>query len=139
MLLADDGVVKVADFGLSRRLYHDEEYLKQQGAKLPIKWMAIESLADCILSSQSDVWSFGVVLWELFSLGRSPYPGMRHNEILRQLLNGYRMDKPEYANNEIGRLMSNCWKTEPKERPTFHQLEEAFGRHFESSVNLSII
>jgi hypothetical protein len=80
------------------------------------------------------VWSFGVVLWELFSLGRAPYPGMRHNEILRQLLSGYRMDKPEYANNEIGQLMSNCWKTEPKERPTFHQLEEALGRQFDSSV-----
>ena len=134
VLLADDGVVKVADFGLSRRLYHDEQYLKHQGAKLPIKWMAIESLADRIFSSQSDVWSFGVVLWELFSLGRSPYPGISHNQLLRQLLSGYWMEKPECSSHEINQIMNDCWKAEPKERPTFHQLEEALGRQLENSV-----
>ena len=93
------------------------------------------AIADRIFSSQSDVWSFGGVLWDLFSLGRSPYPGMRHSELLRQLINGYSMEKPEYANNEIGQLMTDCWKTESKERPTFLQLEETLSRQLNASVN----
>ena len=100
--------------------------MKQQGQKLPIKWMAIESLVDGIFSTPSDVWSFGVVLWELFSLDRSPYPGIASKELIRKLLNGYRMVTPAYANNAIGQLMAHCWKVEQKDRPTFSQLEEAF-------------
>ena len=109
--------------------------MKQQGQKSPIIWMAIESLVDGIFSTQSDVWSFGVVLWELFSLGRSPYyPGIASKELILQLLNGYRMVTPAYANNAIGQLMAHCWKVEQKDRPTFSQLEEALGCQLDASV-----
>ena len=97
--------------------------------------MAPESLTEMVFSSQSDVWSFGVVLWELFSLGKTPYPGMGLNELIRELLGGYRMDKPQFATNEIGRLMTDCWKADPNERPTFNQLQEALSSQLETSVS----
>jgi len=88
-----------------------------------------------VFSSQSDVWSFGIVLWELFSLGKVPYPRIAMNEeFIQRLQNGYRMSKPGYAPNEIGQLMANCWKTETDQRPTFHQLTETLGNQLESSV-----
>ena len=96
--------------------------------------MVPESLTEMVFSSQSDVWSFGVVVWELFSFGKVPYPGMNFKELMRGLLNGYRMEKPQFVTNEIVRLMTNCWKSEPNERPTFSYLQEALGNHLESSI-----
>ena len=94
--------------------------------------MAIESLTDWVFSSQSDVWSFGVVLWEIFSLAKVPYPGMPFNQLIPSLQNGYRMDKPELMPQDIGQLMANCWKRDPRQRPTFSQLVDAIGAKFES-------
>ena len=96
--------------------------------------MAPESITEMIFSSQSDVWSFGIVIWELFSLGKVPYPGFDFKQIVAELQNGYRMDKPEFATNEIGKLMADCWKTDPNERPTFHQLQEAFSNQLEIAI-----
>jgi serine/threonine protein kinase len=96
--------------------------------------MAIESLTDRNFSSQSDVWSFGVVLWELFSLGKVPYPGIPVDRLIHRLLDGYRMEKPELASHKIGQLMNDCWKVEPSERPTFNQLEAILSNHLEEPV-----
>ena len=96
--------------------------------------MAPESLTEMVFSSQSDVWSFGIVLWEIFSLGKVPYPGMNLKELIRELQDGYRMEKPQFASNEIGRLMTECWKALANERPTFNQLQEALGNHLEASM-----
>ena len=88
--------------------------------------MAIESLTDWVFSSQSDVWAFGVVLWEIFSLAKVPYAGLQFDDsFVHRLQNGYRMGKPEFAPDAIVQLMSDCWKTQPNQRPTFSQLEEA--------------
>ncbi|EFX82816.1 hypothetical protein DAPPUDRAFT_48631, partial [Daphnia pulex] len=125
VLLADDGIVKVADFGMAKKMYYEGNYERKEVGLMPVKWMAIESLTDCIFSSQSDVWSFGVVLWELFALGSVPYPGMdAGHQLIKEIQKGYRMEKPESAPNFFGEMMANCWKREPKERPTFGQLED---------------
>ena len=97
--------------------------------------MAVESLRDGVFSSKSDVWSFGVVLWEIFSLAKVPYAGLVvDDEFIRRLENGYRMAKPELAPNFIGRLMSDCWKSESHQRPTFSQLVESLGVYIEGFV-----
>lgn len=132
VLLADDGVVKVADFGMARKMYYDVNYEKKGQGLLPVKWMAIESLTDHIFSSQSDVWSYGVLLWELFSLGKLPYPGRNAKfELIKVLQNGYRMEKPDNAPNFFGQIMADCWKLEPNERPTFVQLQQMIGDYME--------
>ena len=88
--------------------------------------MAVESLTDWIFSSQSDVWSFGVVLWEIFSLAKMPYAGLQFNDsFINRLQNGYRMTEPELAPDHIGEWMADCWKTKSNERLTFSQLAEA--------------
>ncbi|XP_046647046.1 platelet-derived growth factor receptor alpha-like [Daphnia pulicaria] len=135
ILLADDGVAKVADFGMAKKMYYEEHNEKKGQGLMPVKWMAIESLVDRFFSSQSDVWSYGVLLWEIFSLGRVPYPGMDVGHILmKEIQKGYRMDKPELAPNFFGDMMADCWKSDPKERPTFSQTEQIICGHMESSV-----
>ena len=97
--------------------------------------MAIESLRDWVFSGKSDVWSFGVVLWEMFSLAKVPYTGLVvDDEFIRRLENGYRMEKPEFMPEDIGRLMTDCWKPEPHQRPTFTQLTESLGVYMETTV-----
>lgn len=102
ILLCDDNVVKVCDFGLARTMYNSNNYKKKGEAPLPFKWLALESLTDHVFSTYSDIWSYGIVLWELFSLAKVPYPGMNADENLyNKLRDGYRMEKPQYANLEM--------------------------------------
>ena len=114
ILLAADNVVKICDFGLAKDIYKTDNYRKKTDGPLPIKWMAVESLRDRVFSTQSDVWSFGIVLWEMFSLGKTPYPGIDPGATFyEKLLNGYRMEKPENCPMIIYRAMSECWAAEP--------------------------
>ncbi|XP_049302395.1 vascular endothelial growth factor receptor 1 isoform X2 [Bactrocera dorsalis] len=129
ILLCEDNVVKICDFGLARSMYKSENYKKQGEAPLPIKWLALESLSDHIFSTYTDVWSFGIVLWEFFSLAKVPYPGMDPNQSLYlKIKDGYRMEKPPYANNELYDIMLECWSTNPESRPLFNVLEKYFAR-----------
>lgn len=102
VLLCDDNVVKVCDFGLARTMYNSNNYKKKGEAPLPFKWLALESLTDHVFSTHSDIWSYGIVMWEFFSLAKVPYPGMNADENLyMKLRDGYRMEKPKYANQEM--------------------------------------
>ncbi|XP_044749513.1 vascular endothelial growth factor receptor 1-like [Coccinella septempunctata] len=128
ILLAEDNVVKICDFGLAKSMYKNENYKKNSDCPLPIKWMAIESIRDRIFSTQSDVWSFGIVLWEFFSLARTPYPGMEADErLFTKLVEGYRMEAPEYATNEIYQMILECWSHNPLRRPSFENLADRLG------------
>uniref|UniRef100_A0A4W4F5H3 Vascular endothelial growth factor receptor 3 n=1 Tax=Electrophorus electricus TaxID=8005 RepID=A0A4W4F5H3_ELEEL len=128
ILLSENNVVKICDFGLARDIYKDPDYVRKGNARLPLKWMAPESIFDKVYTSQSDVWSFGVLLWEIFSLGASPYPGIQiDEEFCKRLKDGTRMRAPDNASPEIYGIMLACWQGEPKERPTFPVLLEILG------------
>ena len=133
ILLADNNTVKICDFGMARTLYKTNNYKKKPGAKLPLKWLAMESFEWLIFNERTDVWSFGVLLWELFSLGRIPYPHIPTGELLDQLKEGYRLEKPEHANETLYSIMLDCWDSIPENRPSFAILEQIFtkilGRH----------
>ncbi|XP_026570648.1 fibroblast growth factor receptor 1-like isoform X2 [Pseudonaja textilis] len=128
VLVTEDIVMKIADFGLARDIHHIDYYKKTTNGRLPVKWMAPEALFDRIYTHQSDVWSFGVLLWEIFTLGGSPYPGVPVEELFKLLKEGHRMDKPSNCTNELYMMMRDCWHAVPSQRPTFKQLVEDLDR-----------
>ncbi|KAJ6629276.1 Vascular endothelial growth factor receptor 1 [Pseudolycoriella hygida] len=135
ILLCNDNVVKICDFGLARSLYKCNNYKKEGGTPLPLKWLALESISDQTFSTLSDVWSFGILMWELFSLGTTPYPGMEANqEFFYKLRKGYRMEKPESATKEVYDLMLQCWSRDPESRPLFNILEEKLRKVMDNEV-----
>ncbi|XP_034036391.1 vascular endothelial growth factor receptor 2 isoform X2 [Thalassophryne amazonica] len=135
ILLSVNNVVKICDFGLARDVYKDPDYVRKGDARLPLKWMAPETIFDRVYTTQSDVWSFGVLLWEIFSLGASPYPGICIDEsFCRRLKEGTRMRAPEYATNEIYQTMLDCWLDRPTDRPTFIELVEHLGNLLQASA-----
>ncbi|KAL8207400.1 UNVERIFIED_CONTAM: hypothetical protein K2H54_055998 [Gekko kuhli] len=136
ILLSENNVVKICDFGLARDIYKDPDYVRKGDARLPLKWMAPETIFDRVYTIQSDVWSFGVLLWEIFSLGASPYPGVKiDEEFCRRLKEGTRMRAPDYTTPEMYQTMLDCWHGEPKQRPTFSELVEHLGNILQASVH----
>ncbi|XP_026326483.1 vascular endothelial growth factor receptor 1 isoform X4 [Hyposmocoma kahamanoa] len=134
ILLADDNVVKICDFGLARSIYKNDEYQKKENSPLPVKWLAIECMTDRIFSTQSDVWSFGIVLWELFSLAKTPYPNISPPSLLQWLSEGNRLEKPVYADDKLYDVMKSCWNQKPTARPSFTKLQETLGSFLEDHV-----
>ncbi|XP_073478433.1 fibroblast growth factor receptor 1 isoform X2 [Aquarana catesbeiana] len=135
VLVTEDNIMKIADFGLARDIHHIDYYKKTTNGRLPVKWMAPEALFDRIYTHQSDVWSFGVLLWEIFTLGGSPYPGVPMEELFKLLKEGHRMDKPSNCTNELYMMMRDCWHAVPCQRPTFVQLVEDLDRILALSSN----
>uniref|UniRef100_A0A4W5P2E0 Fibroblast growth factor receptor n=1 Tax=Hucho hucho TaxID=62062 RepID=A0A4W5P2E0_9TELE len=128
VLVTEDNVMKIADFGLARDIHHIDYYKKTTNGRLPVKWMAPEALFDRIYTHQSDVWSFGVLLWEIFTLGGSPYPGVPVEELFKLLKEGHRMDRPAACTEELYMMMRDCWHAVQSHRPTFKQLVEDLDR-----------
>ncbi|XP_053100079.1 tyrosine-protein kinase ABL2 isoform X2 [Hemicordylus capensis] len=131
-LVGENHVVKVADFGLSRLMTGDT-YTAHAGAKFPIKWTAPESLAYNTFSIKSDVWAFGVLLWEIATYGMSPYPGIDLSQVYDLLEKGYRMEQPEGCPPKVYELMRACWKWNPLDRPSFAETHQAFETMFHDS------
>ena len=116
-----DTVAKVADFGLAK----DSRFGKVDMGKLPIKWTAPEALRQKISTSKSDVWSYGIVMWEIYSYGRAPYPRMSQKEVVDKVATGYRMDKPDSCPSDLHtKVMAWCWEIDAKNRPSFKQLSD---------------
>ncbi|KAH8370102.1 hypothetical protein KR093_002190, partial [Drosophila rubida] len=128
VLISLDRTIKIADFGLSRDVYHENVYRKSGGSgKLPIKWLALESLTHQVYTSQSDVWSFGVLLYEIITLGGMPYPSISPRDLLQLLRQGVRMKRPDGCTDDMFALMESCWCSIPANRPTFADLMQRLG------------
>jgi len=128
VLVTHGKVVKICDFGLARDIMSDTNYVIRGNARLPVKWMAPESLFEGIYTIKSDVWSYGILLWEIFSLGVNPYPGIPVDANFYKLIqSGFKMDQPFYATEEIYFIMQSCWAFDSRKRPSFPNLTSFLG------------
>ncbi|XP_038207329.1 fibroblast growth factor receptor homolog 1-like isoform X2 [Zerene cesonia] len=124
VLVSDDCVLKIADFGLAKDVHSNDYYRKKTEGRLPVRWMAPESLYHKVFTTQTDVWSFGVLLWEIMTLGGTPYPTVAGQYMYQHLSAGHRMEKPPCCSLEIYMLMRECWSFSPGDRPSFTELVE---------------
>ncbi|XP_036026589.1 ALK tyrosine kinase receptor isoform X2 [Onychomys torridus] len=112
-------IAKIGDFGMARDIYRASYYRKGGCAMLPVKWMPPEAFMEGIFTSKTDTWSFGVLLWEIFSLGYMPYPSKSNQEVLEFVTSGGRMDPPKNCPGPVYRIMTQCWQHQPEDRPNF--------------------
>eukprot|EP00088_Acartia_fossae_P050176 TRINITY_DN5601_c0_g1_i5.p1 TRINITY_DN5601_c0_g1~~TRINITY_DN5601_c0_g1_i5.p1 ORF type:complete len:795 (-),score=131.06 TRINITY_DN5601_c0_g1_i5:601-2784(-) len=130
VLIGDNYSAKICDFGLSKMMYYNEDYRKTERRKIPLAWMAIEYLKTGQFNMQSDMWSFGVTLWEIFSLGNKPYGLVEYETLKKNILAGERLEAPEnldlHPDGEqlFLQVMQPCWIDEFKKRPTFTEAKE---------------
>lgn len=126
VLISEDHTCKVADFGFARDVTNNSErvYERKSEGRLPIRWMAPESLYDNVFTCKSDVWSFGVLMWEVVTLGSTPYPGLSAADVMRKVRDGHRLDKPEHCRRELYNIMYYCWDQDPDARPGFSECVE---------------
>ncbi|XP_020850180.1 tyrosine-protein kinase CSK [Phascolarctos cinereus] len=123
VLVSEDNIAKVSDFGLTK-----EASCTQDTGKLPVKWTAPEALREKKFSTKSDVWSFGILLWEIYSFGRVPYPRIPLKDVVPRVEKGYKMDAPDGCPAAVYEVMRNCWHLDAATRPTFLQLREQLER-----------
>ncbi|XP_011478536.1 platelet-derived growth factor receptor beta isoform X1 [Oryzias latipes] len=128
VLICEGKLVKICDFGLARDIMHDSNYISKGSTFLPLKWMAPESIFHNLYTTLSDVWSYGILLWEIFTLGGTPYPDLPMNELFYNALKrGYRMAKPPHASDEVYEIMKKCWDEKFEKRPEFSLLVHNVG------------
>ncbi|XP_078379587.1 proto-oncogene tyrosine-protein kinase receptor Ret-like [Oculina patagonica] len=139
VLVGEGYKCKVTDFGMARNVHQDDIYTKQSRGPLPVKWTAYEALLYGTYTTQSDVWSYGVLLYEIITVGGSPYPDIYAREIARKLQEGYRMPKPKHVDSKLYQIMLKCWEKNPSDRPTFAELKDTMKdmeRNHRTYVNL---
>ncbi|XP_060524650.1 tyrosine-protein kinase receptor torso-like [Cylas formicarius] len=134
ILITKDNVLKISDFGLSRDVYTNNMYQKTTAGKLPIRWMALESLTHQMYTTESDIWSFGIVVWEIVTLGGHPYPTINSEDLIHRLRGGFRMERPLNCDEQVYGLMLKCWDAVPKQRPPFEELVGIFDKLLENEM-----
>ncbi|XP_004372233.1 muscle, skeletal receptor tyrosine-protein kinase isoform X6 [Trichechus manatus latirostris] len=138
-LVGENMVVKIADFGLSRNIYSADYYKANENDAIPIRWMPPESIFYNRYTTESDVWAYGVVLWEIFSYGLQPYYGMAHEEVIYYVRDGNVLSCPENCPLELYNLMRLCWSKLPADRPSFtsiHRILERMCERAEGTVGV---
>ncbi|KAG9278768.1 epidermal growth factor receptor-like [Astyanax mexicanus] len=120
--------VKITDFGLAKLLSADEKEYHADGGKVPIKWMALESILHRTYTHQSDVWSYGVTVWELMTFGTKPYDGIPASEIAGVLEKGERLPQPPICTIDVYMIMVKCWMIDAESRPRFRELIAEFSK-----------
>jgi len=133
VLVSQQKTCKVADFGLSQSLDDDSEYFKSEGGKVPIRWTAPEALASRKYTSSSDVWSYGILLWEIMTFGSRPYGDMGNLEVFQKVQDGYRLECPKNCPQQVHALMLRCWELERRARCSFEELVEKL-KEFEADA-----
>ncbi|XP_039202731.1 insulin receptor-like [Crotalus tigris] len=123
-MVAEDSTVKIGDFGMTRDIYETDYYRKGGKGLLPVRWMAPESLKNGVFTACSDVWSFGVVLWEISSLAEQPYQGLSNEQVLKFVMDGGCLEWPENCSERLHNLMQMCWQYNSKMRPAFIEIIE---------------
>ena len=122
-IIGFDGVVKIAHFGLGPLIY-PEAYCRVSNTDLPIRWMSPEAITSANFTTMSDIWSFGVVVWELFTYGNLPFEGKKDNEVIEFVLHEGRLSKPIKCSNNVFEIVLSCWNDDPQLRPSFYDLHE---------------
>nr|XP_043868883.1 tyrosine-protein kinase SYK isoform X3 [Solea senegalensis] len=131
VLLVTQHYAKISDFGLSKAVAEEQNYYKAKGhGKWPVKWYAPECINYFKFSSKSDVWSFGVLMWEAFSYGQKPYKGMKGNDVMQMIESGLRMEAPQHCPPEMFDLMRACWTYKADERPGFTTVEPRLREYY---------
>ncbi|KAK3874047.1 hypothetical protein Pcinc_020983 [Petrolisthes cinctipes] len=123
-LVSAERVVKLSDFGMTRPMYESDYYRFNRRGMLPVRWMSPESLEDGIFTNKSDMWSFGVLLYEIITFGNFPFQGMSNNQVLEHVRIGNTITLPKSVKPQLERLLLNCWSTKPQDRPTFTDMLE---------------
>ncbi|RWS23275.1 Tyrosine kinase receptor Cad96Ca-like protein, partial [Leptotrombidium deliense] len=124
ILIGNNKTCKIGDFGFARDVVASHVYERKSEGRLPIRWMAIESLYDNVFTTKSDVWSFGILMWEIVTLGSTPYPGLPAEQVMKKVCEGYRLEKPDHCKREMYNIMFYCWDADANERPSFTELVE---------------
>ena len=132
-LVGEALIVKIADFGLTRSVRGDY-YQGSENDAIPIRWMPLEAILYNRFTWQSDVWSFGVLLWEIFSFALQPYYGMTHEEVVKFVKEGHTLSKPDNMPREMQQLMGQCWASKPSDRPNFSHIHKAISRFKDATV-----
>ncbi|XP_014088692.2 insulin-like receptor [Bactrocera oleae] len=128
-MVGADLTVKIGDFGMTRDVYETDYYRKGDKGLLPVRWMPPESLRDGIYSTASDVFSYGVVLWEIVTLASQPYPGYSNDQVLRFVIEGGVMERPDNCSDKIYEIMQQCWEHRPSKRPSFFKIIRVLLEH----------